>query len=252
MGCYPMISIVALACIMSTTLASSYSCNNCDLTRIPTSIPAGTTHLYLRQNRIKTISKSLSALKNMKLLDISRNRLENIRLSSFTGLRIAKLVMSYNQLTTVPHIEPLAYSLSSLDLRNNLITIIEPRVIQNFTLLTWLYLSMNLITSLPEFSLCVPHTRLSHVYIDGNRLAMLNNHYLMLSYNELTKFPCLNNITELYKLHLGGNPISTVPIACGQWWGKLRGLNLGRTRLTSLDNILKYTVGLICKQVVSP
>ena len=136
-----------------------------------------------------------------------------------------------------------------LDLRNNLITTVEQLTFKNFTLLAWLRLSANSITSLPGFALHMPLTTLSHVYIDGNRIVSLNNfafaglrtHYMILNNNELTEFPCLSNITKLDNLFLYGNPISTVPTDCGQWWGKLMGLNLGRTRLASLDNITEYT-----------
>ena len=225
MGCCLMFRMVFMTYITSIVLASSYSRTNSGLTRIPGSIPAKTTHLYLKQNRIKTISRSsLVALKNIKLLDISRNILHNVEPNSFTGLTIKTLVLSYNQLAIVPHIEPLAYSLTSLDLRNNLITTVEQLTFKNFTLLAWLRLSANSITSLPGFALHMPLTTLSHVYIDGNRIVSLNNfafaglrtHYMILNNNELTEFPCLSNITKLDNLHLYGNPISTVPTDCGQ------------------------------------
>ena len=248
-GCRIFTSVV-LAYAVSTALASSYTCNDCALARIPASIPPETTHLYLKGNRMRTVARSsLVGLKNVRLLDVSGNRLNNIELDSFTGLRITKLVLSFNELAIVPHIEPLANSLTSLDLRSNLITTIEPHTFKNFTKLKFLYFTANSITALDEFSLHAPLTRLHKVCIDGNPLDTLNSRAfagmqadnLILNYNVVTEFPCLNDIILLYHLNLYGNPISTVPTGCGQWWSKLLTLDLGQTKLTSLDNITKYT-----------
>ena len=248
-GCR-LFTIVVLAYAVSSALASSYTCNDCALTIIPSSIPPETTHLYLKGNRMRSVARSsLVGLKNVRLLDVSGNRLNNIELDSFTGLRITKLVLPYNKLTAVPHIEPLANSLTSLDLRSNLITTIEPRTFKNFTELKLLYFTANSITALNEYSLSAPLTRLHKVFVDGNPLHTLNSHafagmqadHLIMKYNEITEFPCLNDIIFLYHLHLYGNPISTVPTECGQWWHNLLSLDLGQTRLTSIDNITKYT-----------
>ena len=235
---------------MPAVLGSSYSCSNCNLTSIPASIPTDTTQLYLDGNRIRSISRSsLTMLTKMTRLHMSKNMLAIIEVDSFSGLKLAILVLSNNQLETVPHIEPLSNSLTWLDLRNNLIATVEPFTFTNFTALKMLYLASNSLTSLPAFAIHTPLTSLSVVYINGNRLFTVNNQafagintvHLVLNYNKLTEFPCLINITKLHHIHLIKNPISIIPVGCGQWWRKLRAVELGHTPLTTVDGITKYT-----------
>ena len=253
MLCCTITGLFILAYIMASALASPYHCRNCNLARIPASIPPETTHLYLQGNQISSISRStLVPLTQLTMLDVSRNKLIHMELGSFSGLKIAHLVLSNNQLNSVPHIEPLINSLTSLDLRNNLITTIQPYTFTNFTALRNLYFTSNSITSIPDFALQTPFAQLWRLLLDRNHVAMLNNYsfaginarYLILRNNELTEFPCLNNITWLHNVDLSGNPISSVPFRCGQWWSKLQKLVLTQTRLTSFDNITKYTTGL--------
>ena len=242
--------IAILAYVVSAVQSLSYRCNNCNLDRIPSSISPKTTALYLQGNQIMTISKSsLNLLRNINQLDISGNELDHVEINSFSGLKITKLVLSANQLTAVPHIEPLAYSLISLHLSNNLITTIEPFTFTNFTALRELHLTANSISILPDYAFHAPHTWISRVFINRNPLAVLNNYafagmlanLLILDNNELTYFPCLNGIKMLLGIFLTGNPISTVPTGCGQWWRTLRRLVLSQTQITSLDTITKYT-----------
>ena len=235
---------------MPVVLGSPYWCINCNITSMPASIPTGTTQVYLDRNRIRSISRSsLILLTEMTRLHMSKNMLANIEFDSFLGLTITILVFSYNQLETVPHIEPLSNSLTLLDLRNNLITIIEPFTFANFTALKVLHLASNSLTSLPAFAIHLPLADLWAMHIDGNRLVTVNKqafagihtHHLVLNHNKLTEFPCLINITKLHHIHLIKNPISMIPVGCGQWWRKLHGVELGHTPLTSVDDITKHT-----------
>ena len=252
-GCL-LLELTILVCAIPTILGSSYSCSDCDMTSIPVSIPTETTQLILNGNKIRSIARSsLVALTKITLLHMSKNLLTDVEVDSFSGLRITTLVLSYNQLETVPHVEPLTNSLTLFDLRNNLIASIMPFTFTNFTALKKLYLASNSLTSLPAFSLHVPLSRLWAVYINGNRLATLNNqtfagmhiHQLALNHNKLTTFPCLTNIVKIHCINLRNNPISIVPIGCGQWWRKLYSVGLEHTRLTSVDVITKHTPRLM-------
>ena len=246
--------MAVLALFISTVLASSHSCIECGLTKIPSSIPQETTELYLQGNRIRAITgSSLIAITNIKVLDISKNKLNIVEQDSFSGLTVTTLVLSYNQLKHVPHIEPLAYSLTSLDLSNNRITTIEPFTFKNFTALLMLRFTANSITSLSGFSFHMPlASSLLWVYIDENGLMDLNAYAfagmrannLFLGYNALTEFPCMNHITMLHNIYLTENPISSVPSGCGLWWSQLRTLVFTESLLTSFDNITKYTPDL--------
>ena len=252
MSCLILRTVIALFAI-PTVLTSSYSCNNCNVTSIPAPIPSETTHLYLVGNRIRSISRSsLLALTKLTLLDISRNSIANVDIDSFYGFKITKLVLSHNQITAVPKIESLAYSLTWLDLRNNLIATVEPFTFANFTVLRELYLTANSITSLPDYAIHAPLASFYRVLVNANPLvelsrfafAGLRTGYLFLNHNKLTEFPCLNNITTLHNVYLQANPISTIPNGCGQWWRRIFGVEISYTQLASLDGITKHTYGL--------
>ena len=238
--------ISILVFIPSVSLAFVYNCDNCGLSSIPSFIPPETTELRLGGNQISSISRnSLNTLQNIMLLVISRNILTNVEVDSFSGLNITTLTMSYNQLTSVPHIEPLAHSLSILYLDRNRISTIEQYAFRNFTALKRLYLIRNLITSLSDFALHILRTKMYSFYLDYNRINTLGDRafaetttlYLRMNRNALTEFPCLKDITRVYTLYLNNNPISTAPLDCGPSWNTIRLVQLRGTLLTSLDNI---------------
>ena len=251
---FQIFTIPILAYILPVVPASSYDCNNCGLSNIPTSIPQETTRLYLKGNRITSLSRtSLIALTNITLLDIRRNSLTNVQLDCFSGLKITELVLSYNHLSSVPNVEPLAYYLRSLDLRNNHISTIEPFTFTNFTAISTVYLSFNFITSLPDFAFHTPRANLRALYINANGLYTLGKftfaqialHHLVLENNALTEMPCLSNARRVYYPNLRGNPITKIPDGCSQGWSRMHNLYLERTRLTSVDNITKYANNLL-------
>ena len=250
MRCWLIFESVVLMNILPEALTSTYDCNNCGFSRIPTSIPTETTRLYLKGNRFRSISRiSLTTLTSAILLDMSRNMLTNVEIGSFSGLQIEYLLLSFNRLTIVPPIEPLTHTLWLLDLQNNRISTVEPFTFTNFTRLNKIYLNFNFITSLSDFALHTPGTNLYAVRLYGNELAMLSNLafsgmsvlHMRLNQNALTRFPCLNSSRQTVYLYLRGNPISTVPTGCGQWWGTLQNVYLQETSLVSLDGITKYT-----------
>ena len=256
-GC-PIFQIAILVFATPVAQTTTYSCNNCNITNVPSSIPPETTQLHLVGNRIRSVSRtSLLGLTKLTLLDISRNLIANVEIDSFNGSKITKLVLSYNQFTRVPNVESLAYSLTWLDLRNNLILTVEPFTFTNFTALSVLYLTSNSITSLPGFAFHAPFTVFYQVFVNANRLVTLSNFafagmraiHLYLDYNQLREFPCLNNITVLYNVYLRVNPVSTIPDGCGRWWRHLHKLELAQTRLTSLDALTKHTKRLDRVQV---
>ena len=231
----------------------SYNCDNCGLSNIPAHIPPETTQLHLHGNQIGSISKnSLMALSHMTLLDIGSNMVTSVEFGSFSESNISNLILSYNQFTRVPHIEPLALSLLSLDLRNNRITIIEPYTFRKFTVLSKLYLLHNSITSLPGFALNMPHAWLDIIHLEYNDLATLDDltfaelgvMSLKLDNNALTEFPCPKDIRMLHFLYLNSNPVSSAPVDCGPHWNTIRLVQMKGTRLASVDNITKYATSL--------
>ena len=220
--------ISILVYILPVATGYTYRCNSCGLSSIPSHIPAETTEVHLQRNQIvSTLMTSLMTAPNITLLVISRNRLTNVEVDSFSSLKIRTLTMSYNQLTSVPPIESLAYSLSILNLDRNRIFTVEPYTFSNFTEFKRLYLQCNRINSLGHFA-----------FAGGKAL------YLRMSYNALTKFPCLKNIRRIYNIYLNSNPISTAPVDCGPHWNTLKLVQLRGTFLKSLDNITKHAPSL--------
>ena len=245
------LSIPILVNIIQASLASTYSCNNCGYSEIPTSLMSNeTTHVYLKGNRIASIQRaSLATLTNIEQLYVDRNLLTDVEFGSFSGLKITHMDLSHNQLTSVPDVEPLASTLWSLDLRNNGITTIQPYTFTNFTALNRIYFLDNLITSLTDFALDTPHANFYHVHIARNGLsalsdlafARMNGQHIFLDENALTEIPCFDETRKIRYLYLRKNPITKIPSGCGQWWSKLEILYLEQTRLMSLDGITKYT-----------
>ena len=245
--------ISILVYILPVATGFTYRCNSCGLSSIPSHIPAETTEVHLQKNQIVSILRtSLMTAPNITLLVLSRNRLRNVEVGSFSGLKITTLTMPYNQLTSVPHIEPLAYSLSILNLDRNRISTVEPYTFSNFTKFKRLYLQRNSITSLPDFALHLPRATFYSFYLDRNRINSLGHFafagvkalYLRMSNNALTKFPCLKNIRRIYNIYLNSNPIATAPVDCGPRWNTLKLVQLKGTLLTSLDNITKHAPSL--------
>ena len=241
--------IAILTYVVAMALAFAYNCNKCGLSNIPPHISPETTELRLYGNQITSISKnSLKALPNITLLVISANMMTYVETDSFSGLKITSLDMSFNQLTGLPHIQPLALSIVSLNVMNNRITTIEPYTFRNFTALKTLYLQYNSINSLPGFALNMPRAWLYAVHLEANGLATLNDlafsglgvMYLRLHANALTEFPCFKDIGSVHYLFLSHNPITRAPTECGPRWNTIRILDLQQTLLPSVDNITKY------------
>lgn len=60
--------------------------------------------LYLSHNRLTEISRNITELNNLTTLDLSNNVIKYLPLTSdWTGSRLSKLNVSFNQLTTLSH-----------------------------------------------------------------------------------------------------------------------------------------------------
>ena len=239
-----------LVCALQEVLTSSYNCQGCGLNNIPTNIPTGTTVLYLHNNRITYIDRiSVQALTSIQRLYVGNNMVTAVEYGAFIGLNIQSLFLESNRLRTIPHVEPLAYSLFDLYLRGNRITTIEPYTFKNFTRLSRLILSSNLITSLNDFALYIPGPTLYHVEINNNKIetiaryafSKMSTTALYLNQNELDEFPCLYDTRRVVELSLRYNKISAVPTGCGQWWGQLKLLDIFENPITSINNITSHT-----------
>ncbi|XP_019617627.1 PREDICTED: uncharacterized protein LOC109464950 [Branchiostoma belcheri] len=198
-------------------------CNAAGLRDVPRNIPATTTHLYLKNNRISIIYRAaFSDVPNLSVLHLGNNFLTNpfIQEGCFDNLaKLETIVLSDNRLTAFPYrkLRGLQSKLQNLDLSGNLIRRIEPGALSQFKNLRELLLAR---TGLSDIS---PDT-----FIGPALLRTLN-----LDYNNLSVVPteALKQLGELRKLSLRGNPISEVAI---DGLSVLKYLDLGEMQLTEL------------------
>ncbi|CAF1270873.1 unnamed protein product [Adineta steineri] len=113
---------IECSCIRSYDLTTNYiNCSNHQLYQIPLDIPQSTTHLYLNNNRLKSIESNLTYLNHMKHLSLANNSLE---------------YLTNDEFSTMIHME-------ILDLSSNSIENIESKTFSNLKNLKELYLHNN-------------------------------------------------------------------------------------------------------------
>ncbi|XP_077998569.1 uncharacterized protein LOC144451566 [Glandiceps talaboti] len=113
----------------ATSDAVVVNCQSQNLTSIPTSLPANTTHLYLRDNHITNLQNLKTYTASLVVLDLSWNRVRDIPMGIFKpGLSDSNLVLldlSYNSLQSIPeHSFAYLHNLKILDLSGNRIELI--------------------------------------------------------------------------------------------------------------------------------
>ncbi|CAF2559345.1 unnamed protein product [Rotaria sp. Silwood2] len=145
-------------------------------------------------------------MEQLKILDMSNNRLQTIPEYCSKIERLETFILSYNNLTTLPcHIARLS-TLKSLIVNNNQITAIENGFSQNRSLLT-LDLSHNNLEIIPN-ELC------NLVQLETLDLRYNQIEYLPLSIRQMIGLKSMNIIDENFLrvgLHLLGNPIKDPP-----------------------------------------
>ncbi|XP_069082753.1 oligodendrocyte-myelin glycoprotein [Pleurodeles waltl] len=121
------------------------------LSSIPSHLPRSLWELYAANNNIRMLHKhDTSHQWNLRLLDISKNRLERAVLINNTLISLRSLNLSSNKLWTVP--TNLPYNIETVDLSNNFLTQILPNTLVRLPFLASLYLHSNRFTHIPNGS----------------------------------------------------------------------------------------------------
>jgi len=127
--------------------ATKVDCSHRGLEDIPSGIPTTTTHLVLSDNSISKISALglFNRLPNLQILDMSRNKIEEIEQGAFEGAySINEILLSENEISVVNRAMFRGLNnLQSLSLYGNLISCVTPGAFDELTGLT----SLNLISN---------------------------------------------------------------------------------------------------------
>ncbi|XP_072337333.1 protein flightless-1 homolog isoform X2 [Scyliorhinus torazame] len=186
--------------------------------------------LDLSYNQLTEIPRELENAKNMLVLNLSRNSIDNIPNQLFINLTdLLYLDLSDNNLESLPPQMRRLVHLQTLILNNNPLMHAQLRQLPAMTALQTLHLrntqrtQSNLPTSLEGLS--------SLLDVD-------------ISCNDLSRVPeCLYTLSSLRRLNLSTNQISELSLCIDQWT-QLEMLNLSRNQLTSLPSAICKLVKL--------
>ncbi|XP_013417198.1 chaoptin [Lingula anatina] len=185
-------------------------------------------HLYLSNNGIKLMPfGALSRLNNIKVLDLSGNKIKGVYFKqnlTHAGLKsLVSLSLDGNQITAIfVGTFQLLESLQHLNLDHNKITSISPMAFHGPRQLKHIYLHNNQIRTLPTTAFYGTETSLQHLSLGKNLL-------------DCKVFDSLESLEVLQSLHLQSNLIDRVPKdGMGRYDKIVMTLNLANNKLDKL------------------
>ncbi|XP_078449077.1 slit homolog 2 protein-like isoform X1 [Lampetra planeri] len=128
-----------------TCLDTVVRCSNHDLNALPKGIPRDLTEIYLDGNQLTMVPRELANFKNLKLIDLSNNRISTIANFSFANMsQLSTLILSFNRLRCVPQKAFMGLkSLRVLSLHGNDISMVPDGAFGDLTSLSHLALGAN-------------------------------------------------------------------------------------------------------------
>ncbi|ELT94907.1 hypothetical protein CAPTEDRAFT_192185 [Capitella teleta] len=140
------------------------------LTSVPEDIPSSTTEIWLYGNAIRTIRRRdfNDKYSDLEDLTVRYNKIKSIESGCFKGTVLRSLDLDSNELTCVPDLREISGTLEVLNLRFNQITKISMTELNYLTKLNELSLSVNLISTIMDFTLFMPE--LQDFELQGNPL----------------------------------------------------------------------------------
>nr|XP_046267608.1 oligodendrocyte-myelin glycoprotein-like [Scatophagus argus] len=179
------------------------------LSHLPTSLPRSLWHLYATYNRLQLLDKNDTVYQwNLRMLDLSNNRLERAIFINNTLINLCMLNLSHNHFWTLPTNMPA--NLETIDLSHNLLVKVLPGSLNKLLKLTHFYLHANRFSMLP-FGVLDKLTSLRLITLDNNPWACHLN----------ADITYLVSWTQQTPAHVLGCPCHTQPV-CG-------GVRPGRT-----------------------
>ncbi|KAG5830333.1 hypothetical protein ANANG_G00309350 [Anguilla anguilla] len=156
-------------------------------------------------------------------LDLSRNRLQSLRSSLFTGpCDLGEIKLSHNELDAVPDLGPCSANVTMLSLANNRIPTVSQEQLLPYRSLETLDLSNNVIGELKAASF--PVLPLKNLFLSNNRISALES-------------GCFHNLSgTLQVLKLSRNRLTAVPPKIFQL-PNLQHLELNRNRVRRIDGL---------------
>ncbi|CAJ1064262.1 oligodendrocyte-myelin glycoprotein-like isoform X1 [Xyrichtys novacula] len=118
------------------------------LSHLPTGLPRSLWNLYASSNRLQLLEKNDTVYQwNLRMLDLSNNRLERAIFINNTLINLCTLNLSHNHLRTLP--TNLPAQLETIDLSHNSLAKVLPGSLDRLLKLAQLYLHANNLPSLP-------------------------------------------------------------------------------------------------------
>ncbi|XP_029432030.1 protein flightless-1 homolog isoform X2 [Rhinatrema bivittatum] len=180
--------------------------------------------LDLSYNQLTECPRELENSRNMLVLNLSHNSIDNIPNQLFINLTdLLYLDLSDNKLDSLPPQMRRLVHLQTLLLNNNPLMHAQLRQLPAMLALTTLH---------------VRNTQRTQSNLPTSLEGLTNLSDVDMSLNDLTRIPeCLYTLSNLKRLNLSSNQISDLSLCIDQWTS-LETLNLSRNQLTSLPSAI--------------
>lgn len=192
--------------------------------------------LFLANNHLKSIpEKALSGMNRLENLDLSKNRIKELKPNAF-GIEygetssLSRLNLGGNKLGNITHSGVFSHmgTLTYLDLSYNRIRNLAPRVFEHLKGLESLFLQNNQLDRFPTASV-YRLEKLRHLMLDNNRISKIDNYSLA-------------DLPKLQHLSLAGNKIQTISenMFSSSSTRELKSLNLAYNQIGSISSRAFY------------